>query len=100
MIVVTGTVRVRADRRAEAAAVAREMAAATRREAGCVSYRFATDLDDPDTICIVEEWESAEALRRHFATPHMATFQARIPELVAGPPAITFYEATPTNPLG
>jgi len=59
----------------------------------------AADLEDPDTFCIVEEWELAEALRRHFGTPHMAAFQSRIPELVAGPPAIRFYEATAANPL-
>ena len=100
MIVVAGTVRIRPDRREHAIRVAREMVAATRREAGCVSYRFAVDLDDPDTVCIVEEWESVEALRRHFATPHMAAFQREIPELVAGPPSIAFYDATPTNPIG
>ena len=99
MMVVAGTVRIRSDRRAEAVAVARAMAAATRQEAGCVSYRFAADLDDPDLFCIVEEWESAEALRRHFTTAHMATFQARIPELVAAPPTVAFYEATVANPL-
>ena len=68
------------------------MAAATRVEAGCQTYRFASDLDDPNTFLLFEEWDSDEALARHFQTPHMATFREALPGLLAGPPSLKCYE--------
>lgn len=91
MIVIAGSVAVRPDRREEAVRVARTMAAATRGEAGCQTYRFSADLDDPNTLLIFEEWDSEEALARHFQTPHMATFREALPRLLAGAPALKRY---------
>jgi len=54
--------------------VAIAMLRETRSEIGCLAYAFATDLDDPNTVRIIERWESEDALARHFATPHMAKF--------------------------
>ena len=48
MIVIAGSVAVRPERREEAVRVACTMATATRKEPGCVSYRFSADLDDPN----------------------------------------------------
>ena len=81
MIVVAGTVRVRPERRAEAVRVAVAMAEATRAEPGCLSYRFAADLADPDTFLVFEEWEDEATLARHFATEHMATFRRAVPRM-------------------
>ena len=58
--------------------VASEMLSETRAEEGCLAYAFATDLDDPNTIRIMERWESEDALARHFATPHMAKFNSAL----------------------
>ena len=44
----------------------------TRKEAGCIDYSYGRDVLDPDTIIILEYWESAEALQNHFTQPHMA----------------------------
>ncbi|MDD3798786.1 MAG: putative quinol monooxygenase [Novosphingobium sp.] len=43
----------------------------TRREAGCLAYSYAEDVNEPGLIRVSEAWESAEALEAHFATPHM-----------------------------
>jgi quinol monooxygenase YgiN len=91
MIVVAGRIRVKPESRDEAARTAARMAEATRREAGCVSYRFYADLDDPDVFFIFEEWENEAALAQHFQTPHMAEFQTHVPRFVAGPPEIKRY---------
>jgi len=91
VIVIAGTVPVRPDRRAEAVRAAVAMAEATRAEPGCVTYRFAADLGDPDTFLVFEEWEDEAALARHFTTAHMAAFRRALPELVAGPSAIRRY---------
>src|SRR4029077_14613865 len=79
MIVIAGSVPVRPDRREEAVRVARTMAAATRGEAGCQTYRFSADLDDPNMFLIFEEWDSEEALGRRFQTPHMAALREALP---------------------
>ena len=91
MIVIAGSVAVRPDRREEAVRVARTMAAATRGEAGCQTYRFSADLDDPNRFLIFEEWESEEALATHFQTPHMAAFREALPGLLAGAPSLKRY---------
>jgi quinol monooxygenase YgiN len=99
MIVIAGSVRVRADARDEAIRAALAMATATQAEPGCRAYRFSADLADPTLFYIHEEWDSPEALQAHFATPHMATFRAVLPRIVAGPPAITRYEVTSSAPM-
>ncbi len=52
------------------------MEQASRAEAGCNEYTFTTALNAPNTIVVVEEWHSLDALKAHFATPHMAAFNA------------------------
>ncbi len=59
------------------------METASRAEPGCFEYTFCTALSNPNVIRVVEMWESMDALAEHFATPHMATFQAA---MAAHPP--------------
>lgn len=54
---------------------ARRMGEATRAEAGCLSYRFAVDVDTPAVLRLTETWQDRAALIAHFATPHMAVFR-------------------------
>ena len=75
MLVVAGRIELDPKKREQAIAAAVEMMTATRREPGCKSYVFSAELEDPGAFRIFEEWESEEALRTHFATPHMARFQ-------------------------
>ena len=70
------------------------MQSATLEEQGCEDYTFSVELANPGAIRITERWDSKEALQAHFATPHMATFQAA---MQAHPPKEVnahFYEAT------
>ena len=91
MIVIAGSVAIKPEQRDEAARVALAMARASQAEAGCATYRFSADLDDPNTFHIFEEWESEDALARHFATDHMRVFREHIPRMVAGPLRIVRY---------
>src|SRR5262245_53417347 len=84
MIVIAGSVKVKAERREQALAAALRMMEATQAEPGCHAYRFSTDLRDPTLVHVFEEWESEEALGQHFASPHMAEFQRVLPEVLAG----------------
>lgn len=100
MIVIAGTVSVRPDRREDAIRAALRVAEATRRETGCISYRFWNDLADPNLFLVFEEWESDEALARHFQTEHLRSFSAGMPGLVAAPPRIQRYVVESVGPLG
>ena len=91
MIIIAGTVTVKQGLRDEAMRAASDMVEATRAEPGCRAYAFYADLQDPHTFFLFEEWESEEALQRHFATPHMAAFRAHLPGLLAAPIAIKRY---------
>ena len=100
MIVVAGSVHIKVEARDAAVRAALAMADATRREVGCRAYRFSADLADPTLVYVHEEWESAEALERHFATPHMAEFRRQLPGIVAAPASIVRYEIASASPMG
>jgi quinol monooxygenase YgiN len=91
MIVVVGRVSTDADKRDELVRIGETVAAASRAEPGCISYRVyeATDLENQ--FVFVEEWESSEALQQHFATPHIAEFMQAIPAAVTAPPDVKFH---------
>jgi quinol monooxygenase YgiN len=84
MIVIAGTIPIKSEHREEAHKLALWMAEETRKEAGCLAYAFYADLADPNTFFIFEEWESDEALSRHFQTEHMKKFQQQAPNILAG----------------
>ena len=54
------------------------MMRATWEESGCLSYSMAVESRTEGICTIVERWESEAALKAHFATPHMAVFNAAI----------------------
>ena len=43
---------------------------------------FPTKFGD-DTFVVIEKWESAEALKAHAASPHMAAYAAKTREMIA-----------------
>jgi quinol monooxygenase YgiN len=47
----------------------------------------------------VEEWESQDALDRHFATPHIAEFMAAVPGTLASAPEVRFHTVSQTVDL-
>ena len=61
-------------------------------EKGCIEYAghidaatvgpFQTDFG-PDSLVVLESWESPEALRDHVAAPHMKTYSQKTKDLVA-----------------
>jgi quinol monooxygenase YgiN len=62
-------------------------------EEGCIEYSAAVDAAEPapawsalgpDTVAVIEKWESRAALRQHAVAPHMAAFAAAVKDIVAG----------------
>ena len=65
---------------------------AVRAENGCIEYGAAVDAEPalpiqtkygPDTIVVVEKWESMDALKAHAAAPHMKEYGAKTKDLLA-----------------
>lgn len=99
MIVIAGTIPIKPEHREEARQLALQMAKATQAEAGCLAYQFYADLADSHTFFIFEEWESEEALNRHFQTEHMKNFQQQAPKLLAGKINVKRYAVQSATPL-
>lgn len=49
---------------------------AIRKENGNLRYEYFTPFDDPETILLIDSWESQEAIDVHHATPMMNTIAA------------------------
>lgn len=51
-------------------------AAAIRQEAGNLRYEYYFSMNDPETVLLIDAWESQEAIDVHHASPMMATIAA------------------------
>lgn len=92
MIIVIGTARVRPDRRDELLTAMRHIARDTRRDDGCVSYRFAADIADPDVIVGIEVWRDQASLDAHMGHDHTTAFLAVVPDLIDGEPELAIHQ--------
>ena len=88
MMIVTGEVELKADKIEEMIEHAQTMALATRKEEGCLAYRFSRSIESAATFYVYEEWESAEALQAHFDAPHTNTFNQHLDGALAESPDI------------
>jgi quinol monooxygenase YgiN len=91
MIVVVGRVKSDSDKREALVRVGQTVAAASREESGCISYRLYEDTERENEFVFVEEWESDAALKTHFATPHIREFMQAIPATICAPPDVKFH---------
>lgn len=69
---------VKADMIDEYLKLSKEMVEETVKEEGCIKYELFQDIQDLNTMLIIEEWESEEALNKHMASEH---FKRIIPQL-------------------
>jgi|ERR1700689_1144470 quinol monooxygenase YgiN len=91
MIVVVGRVRTDPDKRDALVRVGQAVAAASRAEPGCISYRLYEDTEIENEFVFLEEWDSDEVLQRHFTTPHIREFMEAIPATIVAPPDVKFH---------
>lgn len=62
-------------------ALAEKLVEATNRyDKGCIHYDLYQDMDNPQVLTFIEEWESMEALDQHMAADH---FKELVPKLGA-----------------
>lgn len=76
MIIVIGHAAVDPARVADLRPHLAAMMAATRAEPGCISYSLAIEDEAAGVVSIAERWVDVAALKAHFASPHMAAFNA------------------------
>ena len=67
--------------------------ARSRSEPGCLAHHCHIDVENPDRLMFVEEWESVDAVSAHFALPAARAFVADMRALSPAPPAIRIYAA-------
>ncbi len=70
MIVISGLMEVAPASADAFARLSRDLVAATLLEPGCVEYRFARSLDDPDRFEIFEEFIDQDAFDAHVRAEH------------------------------
>ena len=52
-----------------------QIVALTRKEAGCLQYDLYWGVDHPAVFWFVEQWESAEHLKQHAQSAHIAAYK-------------------------
>lgn len=86
------------DHRDEALEATRTLAENSRAEPGVIDYRVGTDVEDPNILRFVEQYEDADAVDAHLETDHYQVYEdAVIPDMLAGEPEITQFEVTETE---
>jgi quinol monooxygenase YgiN len=75
-----------------------EMMRASWAESGCLSYSLSVEDAAAGIIIATERWASEADLRAHFASPHMAKFNAAISGAVRSMDA-KMYDASNERPL-
>ncbi|MCU1502756.1 MAG: hypothetical protein JWM12_2110 [Ilumatobacteraceae bacterium] len=99
MILIAGTVPIKPDQREAARAACIAVQEGTRQEPGNHVYQFSFSTQDPDLMCLFEEWDDEASLQAHFATAHIAAFRAAFKDVVAGASTYTKYEVSSSAPL-
>ena len=92
MLVVIATLKGKPEQREVLSAALAKAAAASRGDAGCLSYSFTVDLEDENRFISVETWADQASLDAHFTTPHLAELFTLAGEALDGAPDIQTYE--------
>jgi quinol monooxygenase YgiN len=95
MIIITGSVTGTAETIDELLAASLEHVRRSRAEPGCISHAVHRDVDNPLRLVFFERWESAEAVRTHFAVPDSGRFVRAAAALASSPPSLELFTATP-----
>ena len=92
MIHVVAVITAKPGKRAEILSAFHANMLAVHAEDGCIEYQPVIDADGfgafqtklgADTFMVIEKWRDAAALKAHAAAPHMATYGAKVKDMVA-----------------
>ncbi|SEV88437.1 putative quinol monooxygenase [Natrinema salifodinae] len=99
MLIIHATFPIDPDSRDEALELVRDLAERSREEDGIIDYRVTTDVENPDTFRFFERYEDEDAFDAHAETDHFETFEAALPELLAGEPEVTRFDVESASPV-
>lgn len=99
MIVLTGTIRIPADKLDQARSLMKAVIEETRKEDGCLFYTFGEDVLDPGKIVVAEAWRDEAALGSHLSSPHFHAWRDAGAALGVSDRQLTVYEAVSSKPL-
>lgn len=99
MIIVVGHLTINPDKRAEAEAAIAKLVPLTEAEDGCGMYRYAADLQVPDRVNIVEQWESEDAMNAHMGSAHFMEFMGAIGDCIGGDVSVTRHDVASSTKL-
>ena len=91
MILITGHVILSPQHRERMIALGAAHSARSRSEPGCLAHNCHVDVENPGRLMFVEEWESVDAVRAHFALPASRAFVAEMRALSPAPPVMRIY---------
>jgi quinol monooxygenase YgiN len=92
MIVMHAELPIDPDSREEALELVEELAVESRAEGGVIDYRVTTDIESPNTVRVIEQYEDGDAVDSHMSSDHFEGFQAEIAAHLAGEPELYRYE--------
>lgn len=85
---VIATIQVRPGHADDVVAIFSEYLSTVRAEDGCLRYELFRVRRDPDTLVMVEQWASKEALSAHGTAAHFVEMSGRLGSLLAAAPAV------------
>jgi len=91
-VVIAGTFRVPPQNLERFRPHMQRMLAASRAEAGCITYSYAEDVAEPGLIRVFEAWRDQAAIDAHLQAPHMTEWRAAWPAAGAGDRRLSLYE--------
>ncbi|HVI42203.1 MAG TPA: putative quinol monooxygenase [Anaerovoracaceae bacterium] len=84
---------VRKDKIEEFITLAEKLVEATnQKDEGCIHYELYRDLNDPQVLTFIEEWESMEVLNKHMAAAHFKEIGPKLGEFKDGPEDVHLYQ--------
>jgi quinol monooxygenase YgiN len=91
VIIVTGSVKARADAVDEVERISLEHVHRSRLEPGCLLHSVHRDVEDHHRFVFIEHWADRDALTAHFHVPESGAFATRLRELGAEPPTMEIF---------
>ncbi|MFB6117639.1 putative quinol monooxygenase [Halosegnis sp.] len=92
MLVVHAEFPVQEERREEALELVDTLVDESNEEPGVITYRAATDVQDPNVVRFFEQYEDADAFAAHAESAHFQEFEEQLPKLLAGEPRVVRFD--------
>lgn len=94
MIIITGSIRMKPEHRAEAIRLGIAHSTRSRAEPGCIAHHCHIDCEDEARLVFVEEWADMAAVQAHFAVPASGAFVRELAAMGEGRPVMRLFEAS------